>query len=69
MYKQTRTWNGEQMENGVVYYYDAYQGEYVDKHEMKKRITEAIIDETFDKPVFDSIIDFAGFEKRAYQDE
>lgn len=69
MYKQTRTWNGERMENGVTYYYDAYQGEYVDKHEMKKRITEAIIDEAFDQPTFDSIIDFAGFEKRVYQDE
>lgn len=69
MYKQTRLYNGERMENGVDYYYDAYQGEYVNKHEMKKRITEAIIDETFDKPVFDSIIDFAGFEKRVYQDE
>lgn len=69
MYKQTRLYNGERMENGATYYYDAYQGEYVDKYEMKKRITEAIIDEAFDRPTFDSIIDFAGFEKRAYQDE
>ena len=69
MYPITRLYNGEPMEQGVTYYYDAYQGEYVDKHEMKKRITEAIIDETFDKPVLDSIIDFAGFEKRVYKDE
>lgn len=69
MYPITRLYNGERMEQGATYYYDAYQGEYVDKHEMKKRITEAIIDEAFDKPVFDSIIDFAGFEKRVHQDE
>lgn len=69
MYKMTRLYNDVPMYDGQVVYFDEYQGEYVDKSEMKRRVIEAFVDETLDKATFDSIVTFAGFEKRVYEDE
>ena len=69
MYKMTRLYNDIPMYDGQKVYFDEYQGEYVDKSEMKRRVIEAFVDETFDEATFDSIVAFAGFEERVYTDE
>ncbi|MDT2844699.1 hypothetical protein [Vagococcus lutrae] len=67
MYKITRLYNDIPMHDGQKVYFDEYQGEYVDKSEMKRRVIEAFVDETFDEATFDSIVAFAGFDKRIHK--